>query len=279
MQWPETWHDEAACVALFEQFMPETVDELLGDLAPEGWAQSPLVRLYHPTPEQRYREALERHRQPPPFWAKDEEKGEPPRREHFQEGDDEKPVDPEREVLDLVGACLWDVFSDNNDVTGPGGKVYHLGSFRGSGGFLADFFNTHYAPDYRYGYIDFYMGAWGGSDRADLTPIYEWIFRRLYALDCDWRYHFSELLAVRFGQEEPEADDPAGYDPAQAVQNELDASQDESDTVQDEADELRESLRELNEKAKARVRRNPPPQVVQAYANVYGAWPDGWPPR
>ena len=123
------------------------------------------------------------------------------------------------------------------------------------------------------------MGARGGSDHADLTPVYEWIFRRLYALDCDWRYHFSELQAVRFDQKEPEADVPADYDPAQAIQDELDASQDASDAAPDEADALRESLRELNEKAKALARRNPPPQVVQAYANVYGAWPDGWPPR
>ena len=104
-------------------------------------------------------------------------------------------VDPEREVLDLMGDCLWDVFSDNNDVTGPDSKVYHLGSFRGSGGFLADFLNAHYAPDYRYDYIDFYMGTLGGSDRANLTPVYEWIFRRLYALDCDWRYHFSGVAS------------------------------------------------------------------------------------
>ena len=95
MRRPETWHDEAACVALFEQFMPQTVDELLGELAPEGWAQSPLARVYHPTPEQRYREALDRYRRPPaPFGAKTKKKVPPPRREDFQEGNEEKPGGP-----------------------------------------------------------------------------------------------------------------------------------------------------------------------------------------
>ncbi|PSQ79427.1 MAG: hypothetical protein BRD37_00015 [Bacteroidetes bacterium QH_8_67_23] len=279
----DAWLDRDACIALFEQFMPPTTDALLEQIAPEGWAESPLVRLRHPTPEQRYQEALEAYRQPPPFWVEEdeEEKGDPPRREDFREDDDEKPVRPKQEVLEVLGDGLWDVFSDNNDVVGPGGGVYHLGSFRGTGRFLAEFFNERYAPEDRFDYIDFYMGMLGDSDRADLTPVYEWIFRRLYALDCDWRYQFTELNLIDLGgaDADDDADDPAGYDPAAAVQEEMqDEDADPDDEATDEADELEESLDDLNAEAREKARSGPPPKSVQAYETVYGAWPKGWPP-
>ena len=70
----------------------------------------------------------------------------------------ERPIEAERKVLELVGECLWDVFSDSHEVVAPDGRVLDLGSFRASGGFLADVLNRQSGTD-RYDYIDFYMGT------------------------------------------------------------------------------------------------------------------------
>ena len=48
----------------------------------------------------------------------------------------ERPVDTAAEVRELVGLCLWDVFSDSHEVTAADGRLLDLGSFRASGGFL-----------------------------------------------------------------------------------------------------------------------------------------------
>jgi len=37
---------------------------------------------------------------------------------------------------------------------------------------------------------DFIMGGFWVSERADLTPVYELIFRRLKVQSLDWRYRF-----------------------------------------------------------------------------------------
>jgi hypothetical protein len=42
--------------------------------------------------------------------------------------------------------------------------------------------------------------------------------------------------------------------------------------------ELRESLDAAHREAIATARQNPPPATVQAYQQVYGWWPEGWPP-
>jgi hypothetical protein len=40
------------------------------------------------------------------------------------------PVDAREEVIELVGLCLWDVFSDNHDVIAADGGAIDIGSFR-----------------------------------------------------------------------------------------------------------------------------------------------------
>ena len=52
-----------------------------------------------------------------------------------------RPVQPERELTELVGMCLWDVLSDNHEVRGPDGRLVDLGSFRAAAGFLAEMLN------------------------------------------------------------------------------------------------------------------------------------------
>lgn len=47
-----------------------------------------------------------------------------------------EPVKSDEEVTELVGLCLWDVFSDNHDVIAADGRISDIGSFRGAGAFL-----------------------------------------------------------------------------------------------------------------------------------------------
>ena len=149
---------------------------------------------------------------------------------------EETPVEPERECQELVGLCLWDIFSDNHEVIAADGRKLDLGSMRSSGGFLAEVLNAQGGPppaprpelpaelmagmfpptdsldpataalvekmkkemfgDGGYTYLDFYMGTGAISGRADLRPVYEMIFRRLKSRGMDWEYHFPRISLV-----------------------------------------------------------------------------------
>src|SRR5207237_1759447 len=111
-----------------------------------------------------------------------------PTLEQFAQAHFDRPAEPEAEVRELVGQCLWDVFSDSHEVVASDGRQLDLGSFRGSGGFLADVLNRQLGEE-RYDYLSFYMGTIGIAARADLTPVYRLIFRRLRAHGLDWVYH------------------------------------------------------------------------------------------
>ena len=98
-------------------------------------------------------------------------------------------------MRELVGQCIWDVFSDSHEVVSLDRRVLKLGSFRGSGGFLADILNRQ-TGDGHYDFMDFYMGTIWIAQRPDLTPVYRMIFRRLKRHGLDWIYHFPRLHAV-----------------------------------------------------------------------------------
>lgn len=80
------------------------------------------------------------------------------------------------------------MFSNNHDVIAADGRIVHLGSFRGSAGMISDFFQgtaggenngEDWWGDRGEGYMDFYMGKCRIGRRADLTPVYWLIYRRL----------------------------------------------------------------------------------------------------
>lgn len=293
--------------------------DVLAELAPDGWAASPLVAVFHPSAEvvhaeqvrmQRNMAALRRPDAPPP-------PPEPTLEEIKAEHSDSEP-EPQRECQELLGRCLWDVFSDNHDVKAADGRLLRLGSARGSGGFLADVLNAQGGPppppkpqlppeleaqlfpksddpkmqaiiaemrkemigDGGYTYLDFYMGTGMVSGRADLTPVYALIFRRLKARGLDWTYSFPRLHAVDFRPLKKQMDEAKGepewanYDPAAALEAE------EEDRKRDEeVAKLRESLDEAHREAVAAALEEEPPAIVRAYAAVYGHFPDGWPPE
>ena len=187
------------------------------------------------------------------------------------------PIEVEEEVRSLVGQCLWEIFSDNHDVVRADGRTFDLGSFRYAGGMLADYLNQKLDTS-RYDYMDFYMGNIWGDGRADLTPVYEMIFRRLKNHGYDWIYHFPSLHAIdvrplRNALKEKEGPEWVNYSPEEALAKE----QDETNRDKELA-ELRERLHEGNREAMAEAAKQPPPKTVKAYQAVYGRDPQGWPP-
>lgn len=256
----------------------DDLEAILVKFAPEVWEASPLFYIHHPTPKQRYDQALRMHdnlKELSKNWGKTSD-SEPPKLEDFLDEEDDKEVKPLEELSNILGACLWDIFSNNHEVVGRKGNVYDLGSFRGSAGFIADFFNQHTPVEARYGYLDFYMGSIFVSDRADLLPVYEWTFEKLKALGCDWIYHFPRMYLISFDKpedgEKETLDDMTSYDPARSLEQEM-----EKKKQKDEAAKLRADLDDAYEKAVEEAKYQPLPRVVQAYKNVYGALPEGWP--
>ena len=211
--------------------------DVMRELAPEGWPASPLAAVYHPTAEQVYEETVRMQRNLGILGRRPDAPPSPPEPtlEEIVAEHVDSPVEPDRELQELVGRCLWDVFCDNHDVLADDGRMLDLGSMRAGGGFLAEVVNKQDGPkpatrpeppeflmkmmrgdapqdektaafmaemikemvgDGGYTYLDFYMGTSMASGRADLLPVYAMIFRRMYARGMDWKYHFPRLYAV-----------------------------------------------------------------------------------
>lgn len=180
------------------------------------------------------------------------------------------PVEPGREIVELLGRALWDVFSNNHAVVDGDGTAYDLGSFRASAGFIAEAINRGYtALPVRCGYLDFYLGTLLVSHRADLGPVYRWIFSRLQAERCRWLYSLPRFHLVDPGEPGQGATE---YDPREGVRRDL-----ERDARAREARELRKRLERSHRERLERARHGPLPETVAAYRDIFGALPAGWP--
>jgi hypothetical protein len=269
--------------AFFDRLFPHGFAgaDVLAEIAPEGWEQSPLLACFHPAVEQLFEERLAMHHNLEHLrrlgsrregTAAVEPRPEPTledvRREY-----EPSPVNQEEEVTELVGLCLWDVFSDNHDVIAADGRVADIGSFRGAGAFLDEYL-TRDQEGWRDGdYMRFYMGTIWISRRADLTPVYTMIFRRLKSLGADWVYHFPELGLVEFAPADDSDKSREGYSVLQAALAEVEAQKRRA-----EVERFRTELREANARAREETMDRPPPATVRAYRQVYGRDPRGWPP-
>jgi hypothetical protein len=261
---------------------------------------SPLFACFHPKPEVRYAESLEFSRNlknigavlgrrkgvvAQALPAKPEEP-EPTFEEFLAKNpvvslklSSEKAIE---EAAELLGLCLWDVFSDNHKVIAADGRVVDLGSFRGSAGVITDFFEGSLGIEEEsedgisgdWDYFDcmrFYMGSFWRGRRADLEPVYRLIFRRLKALGGDWTYSFPRLYMMDCGLREEEAG--SAYDPSAALAKEAERKA--------RADKIRQMRRMMDREtlaAKREARRNEPPATVLAYQQVFGSFPTCWPP-
>jgi hypothetical protein len=256
--------------------------DVLQELAPGGWENSPLLAVFHPSIDQIYEESLRLHRNFARLRRPYDPRPEPPEptRDEVAASFREHPIEVETEVRELVGQCLWDVFSDSHEVVAQDdGRMLDLGSFRASGGFLADLLNRQTGTT-QYDYMSFYMGTSWVSQRADFTPVYRMIFGRLRGRGLDWSYHFPRVYAVdlRPLKEalDQQDDEPEwlNYSPSESLEKEEERKKHDQELA-----ELRESLDESYREAVEEALVAPPPPTVQAYEAVYGQFPRGWPPE
>lgn len=264
---------ESECETVFVRLFPQGFagEDVLAELAPEGWSRSPLLSVFHPSVEQVYRETLRLHRNLAALQRPGAEGPvEPePTLESVRRTWRDRPINAHREAHELVAMCLWDVFSDNHTVVSPDGRVVDIGSFRGAAGFLADLLNRETGSG-GYDYMDFYMGSLLRRGRADLTPVYATIFRRLAAQGYDWEYVFPRLYAFDLGPLREEL----GLEREAAAGGPSEEEEERNQEVVRIAETLEEAHREALEEARDR----PPPETVRAYREVYGWFPRGWPP-
>jgi len=252
--------------------------DVLDEVAPEGWAASPLLACFHPGIEQLWHEAVRMHRNVERLTRKRGPHRAEPTLDDIRKEYKESPVDPERELRELVGMCLWDVFSDNHDVVTADDRAVDIGSFRGAGSFIASWLNAE-VVDERYSYMDFYMGTIWINDRADLTPVYVMIFRRLKREGCNWRYVFPRLGLVDMRplrdalEQDTGAPEWADYSPSKSFAK--DQRRREEDA---ELEELQAELDEAYRRDVEAAHKRPPPPTVAAYRTVFGSNPHGWPP-
>lgn len=282
---------------------------LLAEWSPEGWENSPLFACFHPPPAMAYREYLahretmrsldlgmKKRKGKPDYELPPVEEPELSFDEFCETHADEwgkrrAGADPVEEPAELLGLCLWDVFSDNHDVIAADGRVVDLGSFRGTAAEIADFFeeppagkaedegdeNERNGNEALWGrrersdYLRFYMGTIWVGDRADLAPVYRLIFRRLKACGADWKYDFPKLRLFSPGEIAEHSGIP--YDPSAAVADERERAAREA-----ELQRTQNKLDRKNLAAQREARRNPPPDTVRAYQEIYGNFPAGWPP-
>lgn len=270
--------------ALFDELFPHgfASADVLAEIAPEGWEHSPLLACFHPSVEQLFEERVALHRSLE-GWRQLGRKcegettvaSEPePTIDDVRREYEPSPVNEEEEVTELVGLCLWDVFSDNHDVIAADERLADIGSFRGAGAFLDEHL-TRDQEGWREGdYLRFYLGTIWISRRADLMPVYAMIFRRLKAVGADWVYHFPELGIVELTPADDDKEKPEkSYSVSQAAVAELGAQQRRA-----EVEWFRAELREANARAREEAMDRPPPATVRAYRQVYGRDPRGWPP-
>jgi len=140
-------------------------------------------------------------------------------------------IDDEYEIVCIFGDCIWNIFSNNHTVFNENGESYHLGSWRGSAGFIADvIYNLQHVEDKSFDYIDFYMGGIFSHERAELAPVYEFIFKKLKAKNLDWEYLFPRMGLISFNKDEDEKDDIVNYSPEEAVEKQLEKEQQQNET-------------------------------------------------
>jgi len=293
---PNELSDQEAYVFL-EKLFPDGLKDpsLIAELCPGGWEKSPLFACYHPAPEVLYQEYLDVSRNFKTLFSRIQSKAEnaerlPPEEPEltFEEFFAKYPADNDHVSADaainepamLLGLCLWDVFSNNHEVITDDSRTVDLGSFRGCAGMISDFFEgssrdeddvENWRDTRGMGYMDFYMGSSQVRSRADLTPVYQLIFRRLKAVGADWRYSFPQIHIVDFSSREPDSDTP--YDPSSALEQEA-----ERIARAEKIANTRQNIERNAQRAKRKARTDPLPATVGAYQGIYGKFPPGWPP-
>jgi hypothetical protein len=262
-----------ACMNLLRHIFADHV-QFLQQLAPEGWAASPYVRFFHPSVEQQYAAYVRWLRRLSALDGISEVAVPQKRLSDFRE-DDLTAVPEREEFLNVLGLTVYDIFSDGHQVVSPRGTVYSLGSARGSGKFMADFFTYELEGlSKSYDYLDFYMGSVWVNQRADLRPFYRYVFDRLRQQRLDWIYHFPHLYLLDFRQQTDQFIESVYYDPEVSLRDELYRLE-----LEQQQTHFQAQIDDAYEQAWEAAKRTPLVPLVAAYREVYGTIPQGHPWR
>ena len=258
--------------------------DVLAEIVPEGWERSPLLACFHPSPEQVFEEQMRLHRNIKEL-IRDRGEGDPYQPTRMPDPEStleairaewkDEPVNATDEVTELIGRCLWDIFSNNHEVMAADGRLADIGSFRGASAFLDGYLSrksgdiASEAGDY----MRFYMGTSWLHGHVDLGIVYSMIFRRLRSFGADWVYHFPELHCVDLTPLRQEIEPSTTYSPSEAWM-----AQREDEQRQAEAEKLRAELAEINAQSRKEAMDRSLPSLVRVYRQVYGRNPRGWPP-
>lgn len=252
--------------------------DLLAEACPEGWQASPLRLAFHPTAEQRYREHLGWLKSPMNELLQREEKSPPQPPLSFEEfraleePQSRPALSEDEEWPELLGSCLWVIFSDNHELVDESGSRFNFGSFRAVSSLIDEFMEGKPLSEAwgRGDYMRFYLGASFASERTDLRPVYRLIFSRLKNQGYEWCHVFPRIYRVRLHAADKE---PNSYNPSEAF------AQEKSRKEEDEEEEKQqeEMARDLA-RAKQDALDQAPPATVLAYQEIYGKDPHGWPP-
>jgi hypothetical protein len=276
--------NDAELKELFDRLFPHGFAgaDVLAEIAPNGWTDSPLLACFHPSPEQVFRELLQSHqhieslrrmrrnREP---HSSEYAPSPAPTMEEVRCQWEDPPLNVSEETTDVVALCLWDIFADNHEVIAMDGRVADIGSFRGASAFLDEHLSGSNRPlmcgdEYR-----FYLGTIWISQRADLTSVYRMIFKRIKAVGADWEYHFPRLHIFDLSPLSKSLEKPETYSPSAAF-----AQQQEERELEVELEKSRAELDEIHQQSCREAMDRPPPAIVRAYQEIYGRDPKGWPP-
>jgi hypothetical protein len=274
MEDEQSYKSDKECKKVLQYIMEES-DQFYRQIAPNGLKNSALVQFLHPTPEQQYEEYL-RVRENLNRLSKEPNPAEEEKSIRDFEQDDLSSIAEYEEFLYLLGLTIYDIFSNNHEIISKDNKVYDLGSMRGSGQFIADYFNESFPGTTKYDYLDFYMGTNLIESRGDLTPLYEYIFKRLKNVGCDWKYSFPRLFAINLQKfsDPSKKDDLGNYQPEKSLEKQLEQKQ-----KNEEVKNLQEKFDKFHDAEYEEAKYKPLITIVQAYKNVYGRLPEGHPQK
>jgi hypothetical protein len=180
---------------------------------------------------------------------------------------DSRVLRAERPALAMhVAQCLWDVFSDNNQVITSDGRGVADWGFRGWSHFMNEQIAKTIGQWREENYFYFAMGDYQHSHVYDVNEIYLMIFRRLKAHGADWLYNPPESFLMTVG----------------ATDETVNASRSgrrlcpEEEAVIKELQAMRESVPGMNQGLRGTWASIPPPPPVAAYQSIFGGDPRGW---
>jgi hypothetical protein len=271
MEANESNESEKSCTELLTYLFSD-YQSLLKRIAPNGWNYSEFKKFYHPTPEQQFDEYKTLSENLARLSKKPVSEYDKTLLDFQKEYVGEEAKEPE-ECIEVLGNAVYDIFSNNHEVISASGKVYDLGSMRGSAGFIADFLNSFFEEyQFTYDYIDFYVGTIFLRDRADMTPFYEYVFKKLKEKECSWKYSFPRLYLLNFNDTKDEETPPEKYNPEESLLREI-----EKNEKNEKLEKMRQELDRAHLEELEEAKYKPPPKVVQAYKNIFGSLPQGYP--